>query len=127
MAKFKISPRVISVCFKGKVYQKKDKVVFDEEKHGKAEINAAYKSGFLVKVSGKKEITWKQENEQLEKASAELKNKKQAQLNKIKALKKELLAIEGQLDEAEGQKKEELNKLAEEKTVEIKLAEEELK
>lgn len=63
MAKYVVAEKVISVCIKGAVYEKKDGKVFDDQdpKWPKGAIEAAYKSGFLEKKEGNKTMTYAEE------------------------------------------------------------------
>lgn len=57
MPKYKLSPKVISVHIAGKVYQHRDKMVFDTEGNNKfdaKQLESACKSGFLVEIEEKK-------------------------------------------------------------------------
>jgi hypothetical protein len=59
MAKYVVAKNVISVCINGKVYHKKDKQVFDDDKgFDPAVLQASYKAGFLAKKEGQKEVLY---------------------------------------------------------------------
>lgn len=136
--KYKIKSTVISVYVGGVVRptssEKKANVVFDTEKDSfknddsKAELEAAYKAGFLVKQIGKEFVAYEDESKKNAKELEAKKAKGRGLSTKLGGLRKELKKLEGDLEQSDDKEaKAKIQKDIDAKTSEIEGVENDIK
>ena len=106
MSKFVVAKNVISVHLNNKIFEKKDKMIFEESKgFKKDDLEAAFKAGFLDLKDGNKIISYKE----YQKLNPEKQAKKDEE-NKIisasiKEKEKKLRNLEKEFENLEGKEK----------------------